>query len=207
MHYERSLSGPRALSSWASVALGLSRHWGAGRRDLVADLPQVFVEPVLHALLQHFHRRPHGADDAAADDALGELEVVEAEQLHALVEIDQPLGDIVQTEEFFVAAIKVVRGDAGGVELVMKRVAKSRANMEQRQKSRRVEPAAVTESRADDVIVVGRDRLKNMEQPDGRLDQLVGAPDQARRVPVVAALEIFELERALEYLERGDYGN
>src|ERR1019366_1955686 len=119
MHYERSLSGPRALSSWASGALGLSRHWGAGRRhwgagrrDLVADLPQVFVEPVLHALLQHFHRRPHGSDDAAANDALGELEVVEAEQLHALVEIDQPLGDIVQTEEFFVAAIKVVRGDA-----------------------------------------------------------------------------------------------
>src|ERR1019366_4352971 len=187
MHYERSLSGPRALSSWASVALGLSRHWGAGRRDLVADVPQVFVEPMLHALLQHFHWRPHGADDAAADDALRELQVVEAEQLHALVEIDQPLGDIVQAEEFFVAAIKVIHGDASSVELVVKRVAESRADVQQRQKSRRVEPAAVTESRADDVIVVGRDRLKNMEQPDGRLDQLVGAPDQARRVPVVAA--------------------
>ena len=107
----------RALPSWASVALGLSRHRGAGRRDLVADVPQVFVEPMLHALLQHFHWRPHGADDAAADDALRELQVVEAEQLHALVEIDQPLGDIVQTEEFFVAAIKVVRGDAGGVSI------------------------------------------------------------------------------------------
>jgi len=63
--------------------------------DLVAHVPEIFVEPAFHALLQDFHGRSHGADDPASDDAFGELEMVEAEQLHAFIEVEQTLGDIV----------------------------------------------------------------------------------------------------------------
>ena len=41
------------------------------RGDAVADVPEVFVEEVLHALVQDFYRGAHGADDSAADDSLG----------------------------------------------------------------------------------------------------------------------------------------
>ena len=47
--------------------------------DLVADVPQVFIEPAFHALLQNFHWRSHGADHAATDDSFGELEMMETE--------------------------------------------------------------------------------------------------------------------------------
>src|ERR1700751_6003700 len=67
-----------------------------GRRDLVAHIPQVFVEPVLHALLENFDGGAHRSYDAPADDALGQFQMVKSEELHALVKIDQPLGDIME---------------------------------------------------------------------------------------------------------------
>ena len=41
------------------------------RGDAVADVPEFFIEQVLHALVQDLYRRAHGADDSAADDSLG----------------------------------------------------------------------------------------------------------------------------------------
>src|SRR5580658_9268831 len=84
-----------------------------GGRDLVADVPEIFVEPALHPLLQDFHRRAHGSDNPASDDALCELEMVETEYLHAFVEVEQALGHVVQGEEFLVTAVKVADGNAG----------------------------------------------------------------------------------------------
>jgi hypothetical protein len=81
-------------------------------------------------LLQNFHGRSHGANYPASDDALGEFEMVEAEQLHAFVEVEQTLGNIVQAEEFFVAAIEIADGDTGAAELPVKRVAEPRAYVE-----------------------------------------------------------------------------
>ena len=76
--------------------------------DAVADVPQIFVEEVFHALVQDFYRGAHGADDPSADDSLGQLEMVKAEEVNPLVEIEQALGYIVQAEEFLVPAIEVI---------------------------------------------------------------------------------------------------
>ena len=67
---------------------------------------------MFHALMQDFDRRAHGADHSAADDPLGQLEMVKAEQVDAFIKIEQTLGHIVQSEEFPVAAVKIV--DASG---------------------------------------------------------------------------------------------
>ena len=155
----------------SSVIL-LSRRCWVGGGDLVADVPQIFVEPAFHALLQDLHGRSHGTDDPASDDAFGKLEMVEAEQLHAFVEIEQALGDIVQAEELFVTAVKFANGKAGAAELLVKSVAEARANVEQRKESGRVEAAAVPKAGANQVVVVGGDGLQNVQQADGRFEQL-----------------------------------
>src|SRR5208282_765195 len=160
--------------------------------DLVAHVPKIFIEPAFHSLLQNFHGRSHGADDAASDDALGELEMVETEKLHAFVEIEQALGNVVQTEEFFVTAIEVADSDAGAAKLLVKSVAETRTDVEQRKKSRRIKPAAVPEAGANEVIVAGRNGLQDVKQADGRLNHLDGAADQARGVAVVGVLQRFE---------------
>ncbi len=89
--------------------------------DLVAHVPEVFVEKMFHALVQDFDRRAHGAHHSATDDSLRQLQMVKAEQVYALVKIQQTLGDVVQTEEFLVAAIDVVHADAGLAKLSVKR--------------------------------------------------------------------------------------
>ena len=136
------------------------------RRDLVADVPQIFVEPAFHSLLQDFHGRSHGAHDPASDDSFAELEMVETEELHAFVEVEQALGNIVQAEKFLVAAIEVADGEAGALQLIVKSMAEARADVQQREETGRIEAAAMPKAGANDVIVVGRDRLQNVQQSD-----------------------------------------
>ena len=129
--------------------------------DLVANLPQVFVEEVLMALVQDFDRGAHGADDAASDDALGEFEVAEAEELNAFVEINQAFGEVVESEEFSMATVHVVERDSGGSQLLLEGMAKAGANMQQSEKAGRVQATAVTEAGADDLVVVGGDGFQH----------------------------------------------
>src|SRR6202140_2581027 len=112
-----------------SILLPRRRRVGGG--DLVPHVPEILVEPAFHSLLQDFHRRPHGADNAPSDDSFGELEMVETEQLHAFVEIEHALGDIVQAKEFFVTPVEFAGGESGAAELLVKSVAEARANVEQ----------------------------------------------------------------------------
>lgn len=72
------------------------------RRNLVAHIPKLFVEKMLHTLVQHFDRRAHCAHHASADDSLRQLQMMEAEQVNPFVEIEQPLGQVMQAEEFLV---------------------------------------------------------------------------------------------------------
>src|ERR1700730_717684 len=173
-----------------SILLPRRRRVGGG--DLVAHVPQILVEPAFHSLLQNFHGRPHGADNAPSDDSFGELEMVKAEQLHPFVEVEQALSDIVQAKEFFVAAVEIAGGEAGTAELLVKSVAEARTDVEQRKESGRVEAAAVPEAGANEVIVVGSNRLQNVQQADGRFEQRDGATDQAGGVAMVGTLQRFE---------------
>ena len=117
-----------------------------------------------------------------------ELQVVEAEQLHAFVEVEQPLRDIVQPKELFVTAVEIVERHAGVAQLLMKGFAQTRADVQQRQKSRRIESAAVAKSGANQVIVVRSNRLENVQQPDRRLEHLDRAANQPRGVAEIAVL-------------------
>ena len=116
--HSRRLSGLRL--TWFA-----RRHW-AGRRDLVAHVPQVFVEPMLHALLEDFDWRAHGSNHPTANDALRQFQMVKAEDLHPFIEIDQPLGNIMEAETFFVAAVKIVGAQAGVLELPIKCIPETR---------------------------------------------------------------------------------
>src|SRR6266853_1949296 len=176
----------------------LSRRRWVGGGYLVPHVPQILVEPAFHSLLQNFHGRSHGADNAPSDDSFGELEMVEAEQLHAFVEVEHALGNIVQAKEFFVTAVEFAGGEAGTAELLVKRVAEARADVEQREESRRVEAAAVSEAGANQVVVVGSNSLQNVQQADGRIEQRNGATDQAPGVAIVGALERFEAAAEFE---------
>ena len=73
--------------------------------DLIAHVPQFFIEEVLHALVQDLDRGSHCAYHTAANDPLGKFQVMEAEEVHLLVEIQQTFRDIVQAEKFFVAPV------------------------------------------------------------------------------------------------------
>src|ERR1700726_229400 len=173
-----------------SILFPRRRRIGGG--DLVAHVPQIFVEPAFHSLLQNFHGRPHGADNPPSDASFGELEMVETEQLHAFVEVEHALGNIVQAKKFFVTSVEVAGGESGIAELLVKGMAEARANVEQRKESRRVEAAAVSEAGANQVIVVGSNSLQNVQQADGRIEQRNGATDQAGSVAKIGALERFK---------------
>ena len=41
--------------------------------DLIAHIPQIFVEQMLHALMQDLDRSSHGANHASSDDPLRQL--------------------------------------------------------------------------------------------------------------------------------------
>src|SRR4051812_19263098 len=90
------------------------------RRDLVTDVPQFLVEAMLHALVQNFHRSSHRSHDSAADDSLRQLQMMQSEQLHAFVEIQQSLGDIVQSKKFLMPPVHVIDGEPCLVQLRVK---------------------------------------------------------------------------------------
>jgi hypothetical protein len=101
-------------------------------RDLVAQVPQVAVESVLHALLQHFHGCAHSANHAPANNPLCEFQMVKPEQLHAFVKIEHALRYIMQAKEFFMPAIDFIHGEALPGELFLKSFSDSRPDVEQR---------------------------------------------------------------------------
>src|SRR6185312_16031794 len=61
--------------------------------DLVAGFPELLVEDVLLALAEDVHGAPGCAQHVSADDAMRQLHVMEAEELHSFVEVEQLLCD------------------------------------------------------------------------------------------------------------------
>src|SRR5438445_9482685 len=60
-------------------------------------------------------------------------------------------------------------------------------DVQQRQKTRRVQTAAVSQPRADEMIVIRRNGFQHVQQVDGMIQHLGGAPHQASRVREIAA--------------------
>src|SRR5215469_4000793 len=156
------------------------------RCDLVAHVPDLAIGHVLHALLKDLHRRSAGADDATANDALRQLEMVEAKGLHALVEIEHALGDIMQAKEFVVSPVNVHEAGSALLQLILECVADARRDVQKGEKSRRVQPASVPQPGADDVVVVGRDGFENVQHRNRIFQHGVGAPHKPAGICVVA---------------------
>ena len=74
---------------------------------------------------------------------------MEAENLHAFVEVEQAFSKVVQAEEFFVSAVDFVDGDARLFHLVIECLAEARANVQQGKEAGRIEAAAVSQAGAN----------------------------------------------------------
>src|SRR5919197_279990 len=134
--------------------------------DLVPQVPQWLVKEMFLTLLQDLDRRAHGSHYVASDDALRQLEVMVAEELYALIEVQHLLGNLVQAKEFLVPAVDIVDGDSVSPDLCEESVAEPRANVQQGHKSRRIEPTTMPQAGANDVVIVRRDAFQDVQQPD-----------------------------------------
>src|SRR5690348_17355618 len=103
---------------------------------------------MLLALVQYLDRRTHGPHHAPADDPLGQLQVMEAENLHPFVKIQQAFRYIVQAKVLLVMAVHLVYCDAGNLELGVKGAAQAWAHMQKGQKAGRVQAATVSQAGA-----------------------------------------------------------
>src|SRR5207237_6612105 len=123
-------------------------------RDLIPHVPNLLIEKMLHALVQNFDWRAHGADYPAPNDSLRQFQMMKAKQVNAFVEIQQAFGEIVQPKQFFVAPVNVINGYIHLAQLFVERLPEPRANVQQREKPGRIQPASVSQSGADEMVVV-----------------------------------------------------
>jgi hypothetical protein len=77
-------------------------------------------------------------------------------------------------------------------------LAEARTDVQQRKESGRIKATAVSQAGANDVVVVGSYGLQDVEQADGRFKQRNGAPDQARAVAIIGAIERLECAAQFE---------
>src|SRR5438067_10921093 len=112
-----------------AVGFGLALSIDSGG-DLIANVPEFFVEKMFLPLLEDFHRHAAGANDAVSDDPLRKLEMVITKQLHALVEIYQLFGDVMQREEIRMPPIHFFQGHTRLLQLGEESVAEARRDVE-----------------------------------------------------------------------------
>jgi hypothetical protein len=155
-------------------------------RDAVADVPEVFVEEVLHALVEDFDWGAHRTYYPAADDPLSQFQVVEAEEVDAFVEIEETLGYVVETEEFGVATVQIVHAEVELIQLRLEGFTQAGANVQQREETWGVEAAAVSQAGANQVVVVGRDGLELVQHGDGIFQHVIAAAQELGGVEEVS---------------------
>lgn len=78
---------------------------------------------MFHALVKDLDRSSHCADHPASDDALSQFEVMKAEQVHALIEVEEAFCDIVQSEKLVVPAVQILNAKASLLQLQVERLA------------------------------------------------------------------------------------
>ena len=116
--------------------------------QLVARVPQLRIHLVLDQVAEQLDRRPLRPDHLVADDARDDLVVAHPPDGHALVPLDQQLGQLVELLELAAALVQLDDRDAprrGGACGTPPRGWATRGGCSE---ARRVEPAAVPEDRA-----------------------------------------------------------
>src|SRR5207244_13574380 len=119
---------------------------------------------MLHPLVQNFDGRAHRTHYSASNDSLRQFQMMEAKQVNAFVEIQQAFGEIVQPKQFFVAPVNVINGYIHLAQLFVERLPEPRANVQQREKPGRIQPASLSQSGADEMAVVMSYVPEHMQQ-------------------------------------------
>ena len=91
---------------------------------------------MLHALVEDFHGSSHRTHNPTSNDALRQFQMMEAEQMNALVKIQQTLSNLVQRKELRMAAVKVVYAEVSLLELLMESLPQPGTDVQERQKTR-----------------------------------------------------------------------
>jgi hypothetical protein len=108
------------------------QHLTRSGRDLIPHIPKLFIEKMLHTLMEDLDRRAHSAHYSASDYSLRQFQMMEAKQVNAFVEIQQAFSHIVQPKEFFVAPVNVVNGYIRLAQVLVESLAQPRPNVQQR---------------------------------------------------------------------------
>ena len=90
------------------------------RSDFVPQVPKLFVGDILHALLQDLYWRSHSPNHTGAYDTLREFQVMKAEKLQSLIEVNHTFCHVVQAKELFMSAIDISGGQALARQLFLK---------------------------------------------------------------------------------------
>src|SRR5580692_8298407 len=152
-----------AQTSIRATCLGLQHGFVRLGRDLVSHIPKFLVEKVLHPLMENLDRRSHRADHAAANDSLRQFEMMKAKKVYAFIKIQKTLRHIVQAEEFIMPPVNVIHAEICFAQLSMEHLAQPRSHVQHGEKSRRIQPTAVSQAGADNVVVIRCDGFQHME--------------------------------------------
>src|SRR5207302_674922 len=87
---------------------------------------------MLHALVEDFHGSSHRTHNPTSNDALRQFQMMEAEQMNALVKIQQTLSNLVQRKELRMAAVKVVYAEVSLLELLMESLPQPGTDVQER---------------------------------------------------------------------------
>src|SRR5215475_5970943 len=155
---------------------------------------------MFHSLVENFDRSSHRADHAPANNSLRQLQMMKTENVHPFVEVEHAFGYVMQTEELLMTAIKFHHRQSGFLQLVIKLLAQAGPDVQEGKKARRVQTAAVTKPRTNQVIVEGRDGLKHVQHGDWILQLHVGSPDEPRGIRKLTS--IHTLKRSLQFKRR-----
>src|SRR5947207_6146719 len=104
--------------------------------------------------------------------------MMKAKQVHPLIKIEQALGHVMQCKEVRMTPIKFVHAQICSFQLMMKCLPQARTNMEQRKETWRIQAAAMSKPGTDQVVVVRRDRLQNMQQGNREFQHVIATPQQ-----------------------------
>src|SRR5262249_18889313 len=116
-------------------------------RQLRPHLPELRVEAPVDQRAEELDRSALGADDLAADDPLDDLEVLDAPDRAALVELRQRLGELVEILELAPSSVHVYEREAGFAAEDVKGLSEARRDAAQPVPAGRVEAGAVAEQR------------------------------------------------------------
>src|SRR5262249_56719751 len=141
--------------------------------QLVAGVPELRVELLVDQLGEQLDRRPLRADLALADDPPDHLQVADAPDADALVQLDEELGDGVELLEVAVALVELDDAEVLRAAQLVEGGAEIGGDAAELAEAVRVEAAPVAEDRPDPARVLPRG--EELEHVEGGVDALQGA--------------------------------